>query len=103
MPRQSREIQVGVVRPERRALEVTLSFTGDVFPNRQTAIFAKTSGYIRAIHAERGEFVKTGALLVEIEPTEAETALDQSQAAIATAEAGSRWRGRTSSRPRPTS
>ena len=88
VPRQSREIQVGVVRPERRAFEVTLSFTGDVHPNRQTAIFAKTSGYIRAIHAERGDFVKTGALLVEIEPTEAETALDQSQAAIATAEAG---------------
>jgi RND family efflux transporter MFP subunit len=88
VPRQSREIQVGVVKPERRAFEVTLSFTGDVHPNRQTAIFAKTSGYIRAIHAERGDFVKTGALLVEIEPTEAETALDQSQAAIATAEAG---------------
>ena len=81
---------------------MNLSFTGDVHPNRQTAIFAKTSGYIRAIH-EKGDFVKTGALLVEIEPTEAETALDQSQAAIATAEAGSRWRGRTSSRPRPTS
>ena len=57
VPRQNREIQVGVVRPERRTLEVTLSFTGDVHPNRQTSIFAKTSGYIRAIHAERGEFV----------------------------------------------
>jgi membrane fusion protein (multidrug efflux system) len=88
VPRQSREIQVGVIQPERRPLEVTLSFTGDVNPNRQTAIFAKTSGYIRAIHAERGQFVTAGALLVEIEPTEAETALDQSRAAIATAEAG---------------
>ena len=88
VPRATREIQVGVIRPERRALEVLLSFTGDVYPNRQTAIFAKTSGYIRAIHAERGDFVKAGALLVEIEPTEAETALDQSRAAMATAEAG---------------
>ena len=88
VPRQSREIQVGVVRPEQRTLEVTLSFTGDVLPNRQTAIFAKTSGYIRAIHAERGQRVTAGTLLVEIEPTEAETALDQSRASIATAEAG---------------
>jgi RND family efflux transporter MFP subunit len=88
VPRASREIQVGVVQPERRALEVTLSFTGDVFPNRQTAIFSKTSGYIRAIHAERGQFVTAGTLLVEIEPTEAETALEQSRASIATAEAG---------------
>jgi RND family efflux transporter MFP subunit len=88
VPRGSREVQVGVVRPERRALEVTLSFTGDVLPNRQTAIFSKTSGYIRAIHAERGQYVRAGTLLVEIEPTEAETALEQSRASIATAEAG---------------
>jgi RND family efflux transporter MFP subunit len=87
VPRTSREIQVGVVKPERRTLEVTLSFTGDILPNRQTSIFAKTSGYIRAIHVERGEFVKAGALLVEIEPTEMENALDQSRAALATAEA----------------
>jgi membrane fusion protein (multidrug efflux system) len=88
VPRAAREVQVGVIRPERRTLEVTLSFTGDVYPNRQTPIFAKTSGYIRAIHAERGQFVTAGSLLVEIEPTEAETALEQSRAAIATAEAG---------------
>ncbi|HEY7140080.1 MAG TPA: efflux RND transporter periplasmic adaptor subunit [Methylomirabilota bacterium] len=85
VPRVNREIQVGVVKPERRALDVTLSFTGDVLPNRQTPIFAKTSGYIRAIHVERGQFVKSGELLVEIEPTEMENALDQSRAALATA------------------
>jgi RND family efflux transporter MFP subunit len=87
IPRASREIQVGVIKPERRALDVTLSFTGDVLPNRQTPIFAKTSGYIRAIHVERGQFVAAGALLVEIEPTEMENALDQTRAAMATAEA----------------
>jgi HlyD family secretion protein len=88
VPRANREIQVGVAKPERRTLDVTLSFTGDVLPNRQASIFAKTSGYIRAIHVERGQFVKAGALLVEIEPTEMENALDQSRAARATAEAG---------------
>jgi RND family efflux transporter MFP subunit len=87
VPRTSREIQVGVVKPERRTLDVTLSFTGDLLPNRQTPIFAKTSGYIRAIHVERGEFVKAGTVLVEIEPTEMENALDQSRAALASAEA----------------
>ena len=85
--RSPREIQVGVIKPERRTLDVTLSFTGDVLPNRQTPIFAKTSGYIRAIYVERGEFVKTGALLAEIEPTEMENALDQSRAALASAQA----------------
>ena len=78
---------MGVVKPTRRPLDVMLSFTGDVFPNRQTPIFAKTSGCIRAIHVERGQYVKAGALLVEIEPTEMENALDQSRAALASAEA----------------
>jgi HlyD family secretion protein len=87
VPRATREVQVGVVKPQRRALDVTLSFTGDVLPNRQAPIFAKTSGYIRAIHVDRGEFVKAGTLLIEIEPTEMENALDQSRAALASAEA----------------
>jgi membrane fusion protein (multidrug efflux system) len=84
-PRSS-QVQVGVLRPERRALEVMLAYTGDILPNRQTPIFAKTSGYIRAIHAERGDFVEEGALLVEIDPTELETGLEQARAAVASAE-----------------
>jgi len=86
-PRQVRDIQVGVVQPRRQNLQVSLSFTGDILPNRQTPIFSKTSGYIRAIHADRGQFVRSGDLLVEIEPTEMENALDQSRAALASAEA----------------
>ena len=85
--RAPRETVVGVAQAERRDLEVTLAYTGDVLANRQTPIFAKTSGYIRAIHVERGEFVKAGALLVEIEPTEMENALDQTRAALASAQA----------------
>jgi RND family efflux transporter MFP subunit len=81
------DVVVGVGRPERRDLEVILSYTGDIQPDRQTAIFAKTSGYIRSLHADRGQFVKAGQLLVVIEPTEMEAALDQSRAALATAEA----------------
>lgn len=82
------QVQVGVLPPERRALEVILSYTGDILPNRQTPIFAKTSGYIRAIHAERGQFVEEGTLLVEIDPTELETGREQARAALATAEVG---------------
>ena len=80
-----REVVVGVAPPERKDLEVTLSYTGDVLPNRQTAIFSKTSGYIRSIRADRGDFVRAGQLLVEVEPTEMENALDQQKAALASA------------------
>ncbi len=86
--RAPRETVVGVAAAERRDLEVTLSYTGDILANRQTPIFAKTSGYIRAIRVERGEFVKAGQLLVEIEPTEMETAMDQARALLQTALAG---------------
>ncbi|MGH7321343.1 MAG: efflux RND transporter periplasmic adaptor subunit, partial [Candidatus Rokuibacteriota bacterium] len=83
--RPPRETLVGITKPERRDLEVTLAYTGDIVAHRQTPIFAKTSGYIRAIHADKGDFVKMGQLLVEIEPTEMEAALDQTRAALATA------------------
>jgi HlyD family secretion protein len=86
--RPPRETVVGVAQPERRDLEDTLSYTGDILASRQTPIFAKTSGYIRAIHVERGEFVKAGQLLVEIEPTEMEHAMDQARAQLQSAIAG---------------
>ena len=86
--RAPRETLVGVAPPERRDLEVTLSYTGDILPNRQTPIFAKTSGYIRAIHVERGDFVKAGQLLVEIETTEMDNAMDQARAQLQSALAG---------------
>jgi RND family efflux transporter MFP subunit len=85
--RPTREVQVGVIRPDRRDLEVTLGYTGDILPNRQTPIFAKSTGYIRAIHADRGQHVKAGQVLAEIEPTELEAALDQARATVAAAEA----------------
>jgi RND family efflux transporter MFP subunit len=86
--RTPREVLVGVQRPERRDLEITLSYTGDILPNRQTPIFAKTSGYIRAIRVERGDFVQAGQLLVEIETTEMENAMDQARAQLQSAMAG---------------
>ncbi len=86
--RAPREVLVGIAPPEQRDLEVILGYTGDILPGRQTPIFAKTSGYIRALRADKGQFVKEGQLLVEIEPTEMENALDQARAALATALAG---------------
>jgi RND family efflux transporter MFP subunit len=86
--RAPRETVVGVAPAERRDLEVTLSYTGDILPNRQTGIFAKTSGYIRTIRVERGDFVRAGQLLVEIEPTEMENAMDQARAQLQSALAG---------------
>ncbi len=82
------EVLVGTLAPERRDMEVKLAFTADILPAQQAAIFSKVSGYIRRIHADRGDFVKTGQLLAEIDDRELQAALDQARAALQTGEAG---------------
>jgi Cu/Ag efflux pump CusA len=61
---------VGVVTPVRKDLEVRFGTTADILANQQAAIFSKVSGYIRRIHVDRGDFVKEGQLLVEIDDQE---------------------------------
>ena len=70
---------VGVVSPQRRDVEVKLSFTADILPIQQAAIFSKISGYIRKIHIDRGDFVKEGALLLEIDDVELKASGQQRQ------------------------
>ena len=81
------EFVVGVAAPVRKDLDVKLAYTADVLPNRQVAIFSKVSGYIRKLGAERGDFVREGAVLAEIEAQELSAAVEQARAAVATAEA----------------
>ena len=64
------DVLVGVVTPERRTMEIKLAFTADIVPAKQAAIFSKVSGYIRRIHADRGDFVEAGQVLVEIDDLE---------------------------------
>ena len=77
---------VGVVTPLRKDLDVKLAYTADVLPNKQVAIFAEVSGYIKRLGAEPGDFVREGQLLVEIEAPELNAAVEQARAAVATAE-----------------
>ena len=44
---------VGIISPQRRDIEVKLSFTADILPVQQAAIFSKVSGYIRKLHVDR--------------------------------------------------
>ena len=79
---------VGIVAPQRRMIEVKLSFTADILPIKQAALFSKVSGYIRKIYVERGDLVKEGQLLVEIDDLELRASAEQAQAAFGSAEAG---------------
>jgi RND family efflux transporter MFP subunit len=79
---------VGIVSPQRRDIEVKLSFTADILPFRQAAIFSKVSGYIRKIYVERGDLVKESQLLVEIDDAELKASAEQARAAFGSAQAG---------------
>ena len=79
---------VGVVAPQRRDIEVKLSFTADIVAAKQAAIFSKVSGYIRKIYVERGDFVKEGQLLVEIDDQELRASAEQARAAFLSSQAG---------------
>jgi RND family efflux transporter MFP subunit len=79
---------VGIVSPQRRDIEVKLSFTADILPVQQAAIFSKVSGYIRKLHVDRGDFVKQGQLLVEIDDQELKASAEQARAALLSAQAG---------------
>lgn len=82
------DVLVGVLSPARRDLDIKLTFTADIVAAQQAAIFSKVSGYIRRIHADRGDFVKAGQLLVEVDDLELQAALEQARAALLTGEAG---------------
>jgi RND family efflux transporter MFP subunit len=79
---------VGVVSPQRRDIEVKLSFTADILPIQQAAIFSKISGYIRKIHIDRGDFAKEGQLLLEIDDLELKASAEQARAAVVSSQAG---------------
>src|SRR5882724_4639376 len=78
---------VGVVTPARRDLEIRFAATADIQANQQAAIFSKVSGYIRRIHVDRGDFVKEGQLLAEIDDQELQAQLEQARAGLLTGQA----------------
>jgi len=82
------DVLVGVVTPERRDMEIKLAFTADILPAQQAAIFSKVSGYIQRIHVDRGDLVKAGQVLAEIDDQELQASLEQSRATLLTGQAG---------------
>lgn len=50
-----------------------IKLLGDAKPFTTTTLFAKVSGYIKAIHVDKGDKVRAGQVLVEIESAELES------------------------------
>jgi multidrug resistance efflux pump len=77
-------VLMGMLAPERRSMEIKAACTADILPAKQAAIFSKVSGYIRRIHVERGDFVRAGQRLVEIDDQELQTQVEQARASLLT-------------------
>ncbi len=83
----ARVITVGTVSPIKEDLDISLSFTADVTPNQVVNLFSRVDGYIARLHADKGDFVKRNQLLIEIDHTDYQHAVDQAKANLAAARA----------------
>jgi HlyD family secretion protein len=72
---------------ETRAIQVTVDAAGVVEPESTIEVKSKASGEVLAVHAETGDVVEAGSLLVEIDKRTPRNSVSQAEAALTAAEA----------------
>lgn len=85
--RKTRLITVATVAPLKQDLDIRLAYTADIIPNQVVNLFSRVDGYIAKIHVDKGDFVKADQLLVEIDHTDYQHAVNQAKANLAAAKA----------------
>lgn len=83
--RKTRLITVGTITPLRQDLDIRLAYTADITPNQLVHIFSHVDGYISKLHVDKGDFVKAGQLLIEIDHQDFVHAVNQAKANLAAA------------------
>ncbi|MBI5757993.1 MAG: efflux RND transporter periplasmic adaptor subunit [Planctomycetales bacterium] len=91
----ARGVSVQAVTPKRRDLVAKFEQPGVVEASAQADLYSHVSGYVKAIHVDIGDFVKKGAVLLEVDVPELEQELafkealvGQAQAELSQAQAG---------------
>lgn len=74
--------RVLTAKAEKAPLEVDQVLPGSAIPYRETAVYARTSGYLKRWLVDIGDSVKEGQLLAEIETPEVDAQLAQARAAL---------------------
>jgi len=85
--RKGRVITVGTVMPVRQDLDVRLEYTADISPYQMVNLFSRVDGYIAKMYVDKGDLVKAGQLLVEIDHTDYLHAVNRAKANLAAARA----------------
>jgi RND family efflux transporter MFP subunit len=70
---------VQVAKPERRTVERAIELPGDAQPYQQAMLYAKVSGYLRAVLVDKGDRVQAGQLLATIDSPEMRREAAQAQ------------------------
>ena len=78
---------VSVIAPTRAPAQQMLMLPGDIQAYQRAGIYARTSGYLKAWHADIGTHVHSGQLLAEIEAPEVDAQLEQARSDAAMASA----------------
>jgi membrane fusion protein, multidrug efflux system len=74
---------VVVVKPERSAMTRSITLPGDLVGFYEAALHAKVTGYLKSIRVDKGDWVKKGDVLAEIEVPELEQKLQRARASLA--------------------
>jgi membrane fusion protein (multidrug efflux system) len=64
------DIEAQTVHPRRGQITRSITLPGEVKAYQQATLYAKVAGYLKTISVDKGDFVKAGTLLAEIEVPE---------------------------------
>ncbi len=73
---------VAVARPERRDAVESITLPGDVVGFYEAALHAKVTGYLKSIGVDKGDWVKQGQVLAEIEVPELAQNLERARSSL---------------------
>lgn len=75
----TRAIEVQVLKTQRRDIASSVRLPATLSPFAQATLYAKVSGYLKAIHVDKGDSVKAGQVLALIDAPELEERYRQAQ------------------------
>lgn len=73
---------VTAVRPQRRDAVRSITLPGDLVGFYESALHAKVTGYLKSIAVDKGDWVKAGQVLAEIEVPELRQNLERARASL---------------------
>jgi len=73
---------VVVIRPQRGDIIRSLTLPGDLVGLYQSTLYAKVTGYLKSVSVDKGDWVKSGQVLAEIEVPELQQRLARARAEL---------------------